>query len=350
MRLGKRIPTPVGEEALWELIPDPTIILETDEIVIKRIPRAGNHALSILKDIYVEKGTMDDWKTLCELHYKGHTLAAGSRFYRCVYEQNGVPSPIGIMVFANPRPLDRDRMRVFPHMKPNQTGKDTTMMNKHRIREGLNKDFTWNNRTVLDTMYRSGGIAYRFKNLAYRMYCCEYGKRVVESRSSMGKFNPFSIKAGMKFTTPTSANALQAGIEFFRSNFIASPHDVVALLEELAAMPEGIRVFTERKLREFYYRHSSMEKSGDKRMLGTSRVDALDIGYVLRQVQQLVFGATVYWVWMNPDITYEKINGRRTLRFAKLPSRLPLLTFDNQGPNEPLRLDLINGVKDAPNL
>lgn len=306
------------------------VILDTDDIIVKRVEGAGKHRLSILEHCYVEKGTIDDWKALCELHYKGHTLAAGSRFVRCVYEHNGERTLIGIMVFANPRPLDRDRMRVFPHMKPNQDGRDTTLMNKHRIKEGLNKNFTWNNRTVLDTMYRSAGIAYRFKNLAYRLYCTEYKKKIVESRSSMGKFNPFSIKTGMKFTQPTAANALQAGIAFFKSNFTSSPYDVVALLEELKNMPPGTREFTEQKLREFYYKNSSMEKSGDKRLLGTSRVDGLDIGYVLRQTQQLVFGSTVYWVWgPNPDA------GR------PLPVKIPLLAFDNQGVMEPLRLDLL---------
>lgn len=306
------------------------VILDTDDIIVKRVEGAGKHRLSILEHCYVEKGTIDDWKALCELHYKGHTLAAGSRFVRCVYEHNGERTLIGIMVFANPRPLDRDRMRVFPHMKPNQNGRDTTLMNKHRVKEGLNKNFTWNNRTVLDTMYRSAGIAYRFKNLAYRLYCTEYKKKIVESRSSMGKFNPFSIKTGMKFTQPTAANALQAGIAFFKSNFTSSPYDVVALLEELKNMPPGTREFTEQKLREFYYKNSSMEKSGDKRLLGTSRVDGLDIGYVLRQTQQLVFGSTVYWVWgPNPDA------GR------PLPAKIPLLAFDNQGVMEPLRLDLL---------
>lgn len=312
---------------------------EDDCVEVRRDSNAGKHQLSLLKHIYVEKGTIDDWYSLQELHYKGHTLAAGSRFVRCVYHEEGAsesPVLIGVMVFANPRPLDRDRMRVFPQMKPNQSGKDTKMMNKHRIIEGLNRHFTWNNRTVLDTMYRSAGIAYRFKGLAYRMYCCEYDKKIVESRSSMGKFNPFSIKAGMKFTKPTNANALEAGIAFFKANFKSSPHDVVALLEELKEMSEAERQFTETKLREFYYKNSSMEKSGDKMNLGMTRVNGLDIGYVLRQTQQLVFGATVYWVWgPNPD------KGR------KLPARLPILAFDNQGVMESLRLDLIEeiGVK-----
>lgn len=299
--------------------------------------------LSLLQHIYVEQGTIDDWRALQELHYKGHSLAAGSRFMRCVFDDGtGDPMLIGVMVFANPRPLDRDRMRIFPHTKPNQAGgRDTTLMNKMRM-DWVNSNITWNNRTVLDTMYRSAGIAYRFKGLAYRMYCSKYQFGYVESRSSMGKFNPFSLKCGMKFTQPTSANALGAGAEFFAAHFESPPQDTVAVMEELAAMPENRRAFAERALREFYYKHSSQEKSGDKRDLGMTRVNALSIEYVIKQIQQLVLGSTVYWIWRNPDARYSPkgvIEG-----CAQLPPRLPLLAFDNQAVDAPFDFEALKGL------
>ncbi|MNV77975.1 hypothetical protein D3C71_1714390 [compost metagenome] len=172
-------------------------------------------------------------------------------------------------------------------------------------------------------MYRSAGIAYRFKNLAYRMYCDHYGLKFVESRSSMGRFNPFSIKTGMKFVKPKPAAALEPGLKFFAGHFKSSPQDIVAIAEELAGKPEGERLFLERKLREFYYKWSSVEKSGDKRDLGMTRVNELPIDYVLKQVMQLVFSATVYWVWQAVDK-------------GPLPRSMPLTAFDEQGPNDPL--------------
>lgn len=302
------------------------LVLGTEDIRIVRNPTAGKHSLSLLDHIYVERGDKSDWDALCELHYKGHSLAAGSRYMRCVYEHDGERQVIGIMVFANPMPLNKGRNEVFPHLKPNQSGgRDTTIMNKRRMQQ-INKLLTWNNRTVLDTMFRSAGIAYRFKNLAYRMYCAEYGFQFVESNSSMGRFNPFSVKTGMKFIKPKAANALELGIDFFKSHFVSHPCDQVAIMQELAAMPEGVRAAVERKMREFYYKNSAMEKSGDKMDLGMTRVNQLDIGYILRQTAQIVFGATIYWIFQNPD------HGR------KLPHRLPLLAFDRQGVNEPLKL------------
>lgn len=299
--------------------------LEGDTRIVRN-QDAGKHKLSLLEHIYVERGDKSDWDSLCELHYKGHSLAAGSRYMRCVYEHNGERQLIGIMVFANPMPLNKGRNEVFPHLKPNQSGgRDTTIMNKRRM-QVINRSITWNNRTVLDTMFRSGGIAYRFKNLAYRMYCCEYGFQAVESNSSMGRFNPFSVKSGMRFIKPKPANALEVGVDFFKHNFVSHPCDQVAIMEELAAMSPGVRTVIERKLREFYYKNSAMEKSGDKMDLGMTRVNQLDIGYVLRQTAQIVFGATIYWVFFNPD------HGK------KLPERMPLLAFENQDPKEPLNI------------
>lgn len=301
------------------------IIRDDDAALIVRNPEAGRNKLSLLKHIYVEWGSKADWDALCELHYKGHTLAAGSRFMRCMLREPGKPAQqIGVMVFANPRPLDAGRNEVFPHLKPNVNGRDNRLINQARMR-WINTSLTWNNRTVLDTMYRSAGIAYRFKNIAYRMYCARYGYKAVESRSSMGRFNPFSIKAGMRFVKPKPTPALEEGLRFFAANFAADPSDIVAIMQELQASPH--REFLEKKLRGFYYKWSSVEKSGDKRALGMSRVNELPIDYVLRQIMQLVFSATVYWVWLAVD------------KPGTLPAVMPLLAFDEQGPREALARD-----------
>jgi hypothetical protein len=292
-------------------------------LTITRQEPKARHELSLLKYIFVEWGVKADWDTLCELHYKGHTLAAGSRFMKCVLREPGEAERlVGIMVFANPQPLSKGRNMVFQHLKPNANGRDNRLINQARL-SWINKNVTWNNRTVLDTMYRSAGIAYRFKNIAYRMYCQRYGRRFVESVSSMGRFNPFSIKTGMKFVKPKTATAFEPGIAFFAGHFKADPSDIVAVQEELEASSPEKREFLERRLREFYHKWSSMEKSGDKRDLGMTRVNDLSMDYVLKQIMQLVFSATVYWLWAAVDT-------------QELPQSMPITAFDEQGPCEPL--------------
>lgn len=345
--------------------------LQFTDVAVTRRARPAQHQLSLLQHIWVEWGTKADWNALCELHYKGHTLAAGSRFMRAVLREPGrAEQLIGVMVFANPRPLDGGRNDVFSHLKPNVNGRDNRLINQARLL-WVNTNMTWNNRTVLDTMYRSAGIAYRFKNLAYRMYAGHYNLRHVESRSSMGRFNPFSIKTGMKFVKPKPAAALEPGLKFFAAHFRSNPQDIVAISEELDAKPPLERAYFERKLREFYYKWSSVEKSGDKRDLGMTRINELPIDYVLKQIMQLVFSATVYWIWVSPDLVddVEDLSGTATCtvlndagepetvtmpmteyrqriarvggkfdgkRVRRLPSAMPLLAFDQQGVDEPL--------------
>lgn len=305
-----------------------TVVFEDGDTRVTRNENAGKHTLSILKDIYVEFGTKRDWDSFSELHYKGKSLAAGSRYVRCVHNDNGKITPIGVMVFANPMPLNKGRSDVFPRLRQNQGGcKDTTLINKQRMR-WINTYMTWNNRTVLDTMYRSAGIAYRFKNLAYRMYCAKYGYQFVESSSSMGKFNPFSIKTGMKFIKPRPNAALEAGIAFFRTYFKSHPCDQVALNEEFRSMKPDVAKVVEKKLRRFYFVHSAVEKTGDKMHNGMTRIDKLPVEKIIKEIIQLTFGATIYWIFKSPDF------GRKDI-----PERLPLLAFDNQLPNQPLNIE-----------
>lgn len=306
----------------------------TDLIEIYRPERDLTHRPDVLKHIYIEKGTNDDWKALCELHYKGHSVAAGVRFMRAVYDDGHDRQLVGVMAFGNPRPLDSGRNEVFPRLRPNVNGIDNKLINQQRM-TWINNNIIWNNRTVLDTMFRGCGLAYRFKNLAYRMVANKDGRpfRFVESRSSMSRFNPFSLKAGMHFVKPKAASALLQGIQFFASILNAPGYDYVAIMEELAAMPDFQREYTLQKIREFYYKNSAQEKSGDKMHIGMTRVNGMETSYLIKQTQQIVFGATVYAIYQNPD--YQ----------AQLPARIPVLAFDLQGPKEPLRLDLLPGLE-----
>lgn len=297
----------------------------TDPIEVYRPERDPTHRPDILKHIYVERGTSADWKALCDLHYKGHNVAAGTRYMRAVYDDGVDKMLVGVMAFGMPRPLDSGRNEVFPRLKPNVNGIDNRLINQQRM-SWINANLTWNNRTVLDTMFRGCGLAYRFKNIAYRM--C--GRRYVESRSSMSRFNPFSLKAGMRFVKPRAAAALQKGIQFFASVLEAPGYDYVAIMEELAAMPDFQREYTLRKIREFYYKNSAQEKSGDKMHIGMTRVNGMETSYLIKQTQQIVFGATVYAIYQNPDWQ------------ATLPPRIPVLAFDLQPPDAPLRLDLLH--------
>lgn len=292
-----------------------------DDLTIERRPRPTRHSLSLLSRIYIERGTKADWDLLHELHYKAERLGIGPKIFRCMLDGQ----VIGVGVMTVPKMLLSGRNEAMPHMRPNTNGRDTKLMNRHRAL-WLNAHSCTNSRLVLDTMYRGAGIAYRMQNLMMRMTGC----KIVEFQSSMSKFNPFAAKAGMRFTKPRRSAHYEKGLGFFRRWFLAEPMDYVGIKAELSAMAPGVRDRCVAEMRKFYYTCSSMEKSGDNRANGTARVDAMEVGYLLKSLQQLVLASPLYGVFQNPDFGIE------------LPARLPLLAFDSQPVDKPLDLALAN--------
>lgn len=296
------------------------IVVDNSSWQITRHELKPNHGFSLLPEIYVERGTKADWDLLHALHYKAEELGIGPRHYRCVLHGE----TIGVGVMTVPKMLSAGRNEVMPNMRPNQSGRDTRLMNRHRAK-WINAFSCTNSRLVLDTVYRGAGIAYRMQNLMMRMTGCHS----IEFQSAMSKANPFAAKAGIQFTRPRRSNCYKDGLQFFRRWFVGNPSDLVGVMEELAAMPTFARETCIAETRKFYYRHSAMEKSGDNRMNGTSRVDAMTPGYLIKSLQQLVFASPLYGLYQNPDHKLKDL----------MPARLPLIAFDNQGLYSPLDLD-----------
>jgi len=300
--------------------------IETENMVVERFDTPKKHRLSLLPELYVERGTKEDWDLLHELHYKAENLGIGPRIYRCVLDGQ----TIGVGVMTVPKMLLGGRNELFTHLRPNVGGKDTRMTNRQRA-IWINNNMCVNSRLVLDTMYRGAGIAYRMQNLMMRMT----GLREVEFQSSMSKFNPFAAKAGIRFTKPRRSGNYERGLAWFRRWFESAPTDFVGVMDELNKMSPAAQVKCVAEMRKFYYAFSSMEKSGDNRMNGTRRVDGLVTSKLLKNLQQLVFASPLYGIYINPDFD-------TTLQRAiELPDRIPLLAFDNQPVDAPLNLSML---------
>lgn len=291
-----------------------------NDLRIERVERDPRHRLSLLADIVVEKGTKEDWNLLHELHYKAENLPAGPQYFRAtLYGET-----IGVGVMSNPKMLLRGRNMLMPMMKPNQGGLDGKIINRHRAK-WLNDNIRCNSRLVLDTMYRGAGVAYRMQNLMMRLT----GAQIVEFQSSMSKFNPFAGRAGVQFAPLVRNQFYDKGLAWFRRWFDSTPTDHEGVMQELRSMPDFVRTRCVEEMRKLYFLVSVLEKSGDNRMNGFSRVAGMDDAYLLRSLQQVIFASPLYGFYKNPD------HGR------ELPAQLPLLAFDNQPPDAPLRLDLL---------
>ena len=291
-----------------------------EDLTVTRHKLDPKHRLSLLDHIIVERGTNADWALLHELHYKAENLPAGPQFFRATL----FGDTICVGVMSNPKMLLRGRNSVMPMMKPNQGGIDGPIINRHRAK-WMNNEIRCNSRLVLDTMYRGAGIAYRAQNLMMRMT----GAKIIEFQSSMSKFNPFAGKAGIKFARLERSQFYDKGLAWFRRWFESIPTDQEGIMEELHRMPKAVQAKCIAEMRKLYFQVSVLEKSGDNRMNGTSRVDGMSDVYLLKSLQQVIFASPLYGLYENPDHERE------------LPSQLPLLAFDNQPLDAPLRLDLL---------
>ena len=293
-------------------------IVQDDDIAFIERDDLAQPKFSLMDGMIVEPGSREDWNELHDLHYKAENLPAGPKYWRCVTADGDL---VGVVVFSTVSLLLAPRHQVFPKLKP---GQDSNFTNVHRA-TFLNANFRRAARIVTDTMYRGIGVAYRMVNLAMRME----QKRFIEIQSSMSKFNPFDVKAGFKHAHLKPAAAYEQGLKFMRGWFESHPADHAAVVAEYNGFTPARQKAAIEAMQDFYYRHSAREKTGSNLNVGTGKVQGMKFAHLLRELQQLVFASPVYGIWTNPDL------GR------PLPQRLPLLAFDWQKPNEPLRLDLL---------
>jgi len=300
------------------------IIVDNQDVLIETREVPKEHRFSLMPEIYVERGTKEDWNLLHELHYKAESLGIGPQIYRCVLRGR----TIGVGVMTMPRMLLKGRNSVFDkYLKPNQGGMDTRMTNRQRA-EWINARMCVNSRLVLDTTFRGAGIAYRMQNIMMRMS----GKKIIEFQSSMSKFNPFASKAGVRFTAPTRSTYYERGLAWFRRWFESVPTDFVGVMAEINLMPAPIRERCVEEMRQFYYKSSSLEKTGKNRENGMSKVNEFPVEKLLKSLQQLVFASPLYGIYKNPDYDDEADKP------IELPGRIPILAFDNQALDKPMNL------------
>jgi hypothetical protein len=265
----------------------------------------------------VQRGTIEDWRQFEALHYKqSGTLPAGSHHFTLQLDGEVV----GVLVMASPKLLLKERHVVLPKLKP--TGQDTKITNQFRMK-WINANMSVVARVVVDTMYRGAGLAQRFTNIASRME----GKRYIEIQSSMSKYNLFAHKAGFQFVKPMRSNKYDVGIKFFRSTFDSDPADLEAILEEWSSKAPVERDAILAATKEFYYKHSALEKTGKSLGgVGEARVAKMSMRDCLHALQQMVLASPLYGIYTNPDV------GR------KLPDQIPLTWFDRQPVNKPMVL------------
>ena len=175
-RQGKAvIAATTHSDLLEDLAPD--VLVEKrfgKEISVSYFPDAGASECSLVKEMLVEAGSMEDWRALSNFHYRGHRCSPLRRIFRL--SRKG--ELCGVIVYSYPPPACYGRRLVLPRMDMLE----------------LNTKLSTINRVVIHPKYRTIGLGAKL----IRETLSLAGTPFVELVAVMAKYSPFAEKAGMR--------------------------------------------------------------------------------------------------------------------------------------------------------
>ena len=144
------------------------------EITVKYYPNVAAEECSLMREMHVEEGTIEDWRRLSGFHYRSHRACAPRRVF-CLKRGEEL---CGVIVYAYPPPVAFGRRLVLPRMSMQE----------------LNAKLSTVSRVVVHPKYRTIGLGSRLIRETLPLVGTPY----VELTAVMAKYNPFAEKAGMR--------------------------------------------------------------------------------------------------------------------------------------------------------
>lgn len=188
-----------------------------EEIDIKYYPNAVAAECSLLREMRIEEGTIEDWRKLSAFHYRSHNISARRGIY-CIRRHDEL---CAVIVYCYPFPQCTGRSQVMPKMT---------------LKE-LNQNLSIISRIVVHPKYRTIGLGEKLIRDSLQLAGTPY----VEMIAVMPKYNPFAEKAGMRKVfvkePPMAAINVTAELEKlgFDNRFLSSQRYVQGKLEKLSA-------------------------------------------------------------------------------------------------------------------
>jgi len=145
------------------------------EIAVSYLTPKAETECSLVREMYVAEGKMENWKQLASFHYRSHSVA-GPRKIFCLWRKNG--ELCGVIVYTYPAP------QCF--------GRKASGLTKYSMRE-INKRLSAISRVVVHPKYRTIGLGVKLVEETLELVGTEF----VEMPDVMAKYNPFAEKAGM---------------------------------------------------------------------------------------------------------------------------------------------------------
>ncbi len=139
-RMGKSIIAATTHGDLLENLA-PNVLVEKrfgKEIKISYFPDTQISECSVVGEMRIETGCMEDWRSLCSFHYRGHRTSVPRKIFRLRREDE----LCGVIVYAYPPPACFGRRLMLPKMSMQE----------------LNSKLSTINRVVIHPKYRSIGL------------------------------------------------------------------------------------------------------------------------------------------------------------------------------------------------
>jgi len=133
------------------------------------------HECSVLKNMSIEEGNINDWYALEEFHYRSGKPFGIKYIFRAMIDNTNA----GVIIYSMP-PLSCKGRNIA--------------LGRIVSPDEVNRDFITISRVVVSPRFRGIGIG----TMLVRNTIQRVGKRYVESIAIMGRYNPFLVKAGMK--------------------------------------------------------------------------------------------------------------------------------------------------------
>jgi GNAT superfamily N-acetyltransferase len=152
------------------------------EISVVYYANEPNAECSLVKEMEIKPGILDDWRRLSGFHYRSHWCSPTREIF--TIKRRG--ELCGVIVYAYPPMTCFGRRMVLPTMLPKE----------------LNRKVSIISRVVIHPQYRSVGLGAKL----IRETLAQAGTPYVEMVAVMAKYNPFAEKAGMTrviFQTPS---------------------------------------------------------------------------------------------------------------------------------------------------
>jgi len=171
------------EDLVEDLGPDVLVVKRFGSSAEVRYDLPRPERCSLMKLLKIEKGTIEDYNALKELHYRSRHPGAVRAVYKAVIGEELA----GVIVYTAPHPVLRPRNAALPFLR------DMMREDMSGYLRWINEHFVRISRVIVHPKFRGIGVAVELVRQTLPLE----GRPYVETLAVMARYNPFFERAGM---------------------------------------------------------------------------------------------------------------------------------------------------------